>query len=157
MLIGELLPTAGSITINGFDIAKNYGSLGRLKIGYCPQDDPLPDNMTGYQALYIYAILHDIPRSYIKKYISEFLELLDLKKLAHKKCGTYSRGTRRRLSVALSLVVNYYVINRVLFDFSNSWALPGWCSLMNRRQELILQLGENFGICLKDTWALETP
>jgi ABC-type transport system involved in cytochrome bd biosynthesis fused ATPase/permease subunit len=37
MLIGELLPTAGSITINGFDIAKNYGSLGRLKIGYCPQ------------------------------------------------------------------------------------------------------------------------
>ena len=53
MLTGEISPTSGSIFIKGKQIPKNIQDLYG-QIGYCPQTDPIFDNLTVKEHLEFY-------------------------------------------------------------------------------------------------------
>ena len=59
------------------------------RIGYCPQFDALLERLTGRELLTMFARLRGVPEKQIKEVVEIEIARLDLKKHAHKKCGTY--------------------------------------------------------------------
>ena len=59
------------------------------RIGYCPQFDALLERLTGRELLTMFARLRGVPERQIREVVEIEVTRLDLKKHAHKKCGTY--------------------------------------------------------------------
>lgn len=53
-LTGDIVPTTGQITVQGFDVLKEFTSARKL-IGYCPQVDAIFPLMTVKEHLDFYA------------------------------------------------------------------------------------------------------
>jgi len=62
MLSGDILPTSGKAFINQHEVPSQLREA-QHDIGYCPQNDPLLDNLTGREHLYLFAALRGIPSS----------------------------------------------------------------------------------------------
>jgi ABC-type multidrug transport system ATPase subunit len=103
IITGDERPTSGSVFVNGIDVVKN---LNRAKddIGYCPQFDPILDEMTARETLAFYAVLKGIPASMVDETCAEIIGLLNLTEHADKPCGTYSGGNKRKLSLGMALL-----------------------------------------------------
>lgn len=102
-LTSEVQPTSGSIEINGINIMKNFSAV-RKYIGYCPQTNPIFDEMSVEEHLYYYARIKGVPRGNIKELVEEAISELDLKNHRNKPAGTLSGGNKRKLSVAMAIV-----------------------------------------------------
>jgi ABC-type multidrug transport system ATPase subunit len=62
-LIGEETPSAGEVSVNGFDLTTRNGfENARKLIGYCPQFDAIFDGMTVREHLEFYANVKGILR-----------------------------------------------------------------------------------------------
>jgi len=57
----DTIPTSGEITVNGFDIRKDFNKARKL-IGYCPQHDAIFDLMTVEEHMKYYAMIKGIPK-----------------------------------------------------------------------------------------------
>ena len=60
--------------------------------------------LTGSENLALMAALHHLDRGKARRRTGELLDRFDLGAVAHKRAGSYSGGTRRRLDLAMSLV-----------------------------------------------------
>lgn len=60
--------------------------------------------MTGRETLAIYARLRGLPARTVPLEAERLLQQMGLAKLADRRCGTYSGGNQRRLSVAVALI-----------------------------------------------------
>jgi ABC-type multidrug transport system ATPase subunit len=89
--------------VNGIDVLKNL-SRAKDDIGYCPQFDPILDEMTARETLVFYASLRGIPPSLVDLSVTEIIDLLGLTQYADKPCGTYSGGNKRKLSLGMALL-----------------------------------------------------
>lgn len=93
-------PTAGTISFDGHDIAKDPDAI-RRRLGFLPQDFGVYDNLTAFEFLsYIGALkgVHDRVR------VLELLELVNLHSEAHRAAATFSGGMRQRLGIAQALL-----------------------------------------------------
>lgn len=109
MLTGELEPTSGSAYIRDADVS-NARTDYLQRVGYCPQQDALIDEMTGSELLTLFARLRGIPEPQVKGVVRETLQSLGLDKMAHVNCNNYSGGNKRRLQVGLALIGSPEVI-----------------------------------------------
>ena len=57
MIAGLIAPTAGTIRVLGYDMAKESTAAKRA-IGYLPEENPLYENMTAREYLTFFAELH---------------------------------------------------------------------------------------------------
>ena len=64
MLSGDVLQSSGTAHINGYEIPEQLG-LAQRDIGYCPQSDPLLENLTAQEHLELYAALRGIHPSQV--------------------------------------------------------------------------------------------
>ncbi|XP_035969082.2 phospholipid-transporting ATPase ABCA3-like [Halichoerus grypus] len=103
ILTGEETTTSGAVLIDGFNITKNIRKI-RSRIGYCPQDDPMLNHMTGQEMLMMYARLQGVPEPDIYKYVETFLYAMHLETNADEFVHIYSEGNRRRLNTAIALM-----------------------------------------------------
>jgi ATP-binding cassette subfamily A (ABC1) protein 3 len=103
MLTGDTEPTDGSALINGFDIRTQLQDV-RRETGYCPQTDPLLELMTGRESLTMYARLRGFPESAVAPTVNSLLRTLGLDEHSDKTAGSYSGGTKRKLSLGLALI-----------------------------------------------------
>ena len=103
MLATLLEPTSGSATVNGFDIARQPLKV-RQSIGIVFQDPSSDDILTGYENLYLHAIMYGVPRAEREKRIQKVLELVGLTDRAQDIVRTYSGGMRRRLELGRGLL-----------------------------------------------------
>lgn len=103
MLATLLKPTAGSATVNGFDIVKEPAKV-RASIGIVFQAPSSDDMLTGYENLKLHSLLYSVPRRIREKRISDVLELVDLTERQHDQVKKYSGGMRRRLEIARGIL-----------------------------------------------------
>jgi len=109
MLTGEYAPTSGQAYVCAKSVSTNLSKIRKV-IGYCPQFDALNEMLTGRELLEIYADMKGIPKQMRTAMVTEIMTELDLLKYENVRCGTYSGGNKRKLSVAMALLGNPSVV-----------------------------------------------
>lgn len=98
-----LLPTAGRVTVGGFDVVRRPRDVRRI-LGYMPDFFGIYDDLKVTEYLDFYAAAQGVPVERRGKIVSDLLELVDL---AHKRedyVDHLSRGMKQRLCLARALV-----------------------------------------------------
>ena len=103
MLATILKPTKGTARINGYDIISQPAKV-RKSIGMVFQAPSSDELLTGWENLYLHAMMYGVPSKVMRSRIDEVLELVDLKDRAKDLVKTYSGGMRRRLEIARGLL-----------------------------------------------------
>ena len=91
MLTTLLRPTAGTATVNGFDIFLHPGEV-RRSIGVVFQDPSSDETLTGYENLQLHGMLYSMPSSLREQRIAEVLSLVDLAGRKDDLVKKYSGG-----------------------------------------------------------------
>ena len=101
MIMGLLLPSAGSVRIFGRDLAtERYALLPRMNFS-SPYTD-LPHRLTVRENLTVYARLYGLRRP--RRRIEELAGALDLDSILTRPTGKLSAGQRTRVALAKSLL-----------------------------------------------------
>ena len=101
MLVGYLVPSAGSIRIAGGDIFRAGRKL-KEQLGYLPENVPLYGEMTVHEYLTMVARLKGATRGAV----DDVIALLDLGTMRNRPTGQLSRGYRQRVGLAQCLVTD---------------------------------------------------
>jgi len=109
ILTGYLPATSGSVRICGLSVAHQPDEIKR-KIGYMPENNPLPEDMRVSEYLYFRCRLNEVSRRKLGPRIDEVLELCDLKRVRHKIIGQLSKGYRQRVGIAEAILAEPPVI-----------------------------------------------
>jgi Cu-processing system ATP-binding protein len=97
LILGFIKPTAGSISIAGFE----PGSDGaRRTVSYLPEQVAFPKMLTGREVVRFYAKLKGAAMSDVQS----VLDKVELVEAADRRVDTYSKGMRQRLGLAQALV-----------------------------------------------------
>ncbi|HVS54480.1 MAG TPA: ABC transporter ATP-binding protein [Opitutaceae bacterium] len=109
ILTGYLPATSGSVRIMGLPVATQPDEIKR-RIGYMPENNPLPEDMRVSEYMYFRGRLKEIPRRKLGPRIDEVLEVCDLKRVRHKIIGQLSKGYRQRVGIAEAILAEPPVI-----------------------------------------------
>ena len=95
VLIGQLHPSSGHVTVCGQDVVRQWRDIKPL-FGYVPDRDNHFDEFTGRRNLLFFAGLYNIPRPRI----DECLKLVELEEAGDVLVRSYSMGMRKKLLLA---------------------------------------------------------
>ncbi len=95
--------TAGSLQIFGLDPARQ-GSAIRARIGVCPQEDTLDNELSVLENLVVYGRYFGLGRAEVTAKARELLEFVQLSERSNARVEDLSGGMKRRLTIARSLV-----------------------------------------------------
>jgi len=101
MILGVLEPDAGTIHIEGLDIASNR-SQAAARTNFAAVYAPLPGNLTISQNLRVFGRLYGVRD--LSKRIDELLKQFDLEAFRDKKCGILSSGEQTRVGLAKAML-----------------------------------------------------
>ncbi len=104
-----LAPDAGTVRVCGFDVVAEAEQV-RASIGVTGQFAAVDQLLTGEENLRLMARLAHLDKATAAGRIHELLEQFDLGEAARKPSSTYSGGMRRRLDLAMSLVLDPSVV-----------------------------------------------
>jgi lipooligosaccharide transport system ATP-binding protein len=103
-MIGAVSPvSSGTLQILGMDPARD-GSAIRARLGVCPQEDTLDNELSVLENLVVYGRYFGIGRAEVTAKAKELLEFLQLTEKSKAKVEDLSGGMKRRLTIARSLV-----------------------------------------------------
>jgi ABC-2 type transport system ATP-binding protein len=101
MLLGLLIPTAGSIRVLGHDMARDrFAALARMN--FSSPYVALPQRLTVRENLRVYGHLYDVRGT--DRRIAELAGELDLGELLDRPAGQLSAGQKTRVALAKSLI-----------------------------------------------------
>ncbi len=101
MLLGLLVPSAGSIRVLGHDMARDrFAALARMN--FSSPYVALPQRLTVLENLRVYGHLYDVRDA--ARRIAELAEELEFGGLLHRKAGQLSAGQRTRVALAKALI-----------------------------------------------------
>ncbi len=103
ILLGILRPTLGSATVLGFDATKQFLKV-RSRIGYMPEGDCLPDDITASEFLVQAAGLAGLPATAARQRASDVLTLVGLEEERFRRLGGFSTGMKQRTKLAQAIV-----------------------------------------------------
>ena len=109
ILTGYLPATSGSVHICGLPVAGEPAEIKR-RIGYMPENNPLPEDMRVSEYMYFRGRLKEVPRRKLGPRIDEVLEICDLKRVRHRIIGQLSKGYRQRVGIAEAILAEPPVI-----------------------------------------------
>jgi len=101
-IAGQLKPSLGEVRVCGQHPFANPEALRR--IGLCPEQDALYDDLTGLEFVTAMARLSGYAPDEAAKRAEESLEAFGLTDAMNRKTGGYSRGMRQRAKLAQSIV-----------------------------------------------------
>ena len=103
MLITLLTPSAGEITVAGYDVMEQPTEVRRV-IGAALQEAALDNKQTGRELLNLQGRLYGLTGKQVKARIADLSDLVDIGEAMDRLIGTYSGGMKRRLDLAAALV-----------------------------------------------------
>ena len=148
MLCGLLKPTRGSIKIGGVDIQK-MPLKAKSMMGYLPENPLIYDRLTGAETLELIGKLRKLSDEMIQQRITYYASTLGLGEQMHSEVGTYSKGMRQKLAIAMTLIPDP---DMVLLDEPASGLDPRYTKLL---KDWILNLAGNGRTVLLSTHIIE--
>ncbi len=101
MLLGLLIPSAGSISVLGFDMARQrFAALARMN--FSSPYVALPGRLSVAENLRVYGHLYGVPK--LERRIAELAAELELTELLDRPAGALSAGQKTRVALAKSLI-----------------------------------------------------
>src|SRR3989441_2938281 len=103
MITGFIPPSAGTVTVGGFDIIDHPIQARRL-IGYLPENAPAYTDMTVNGFLHFAAEIRGLRGETKKKAVNRVVEMCFLEAVLHQSVETLSKGYRHRTCFAQSII-----------------------------------------------------
>ena len=104
-IIATLLkPTKGRVIVYGYDVEREPDRVRRL-IGYLPEEAGVYDRLSGWENLLFYAKIYAENRDEAKRIAMYGAKLSGLSDRLRDRAETYSKGMKRRLLLARTLMV----------------------------------------------------
>lgn len=103
MLVTLLTPTAGEITVNGYDVRTQARAV-RQSIGYMAQKTSIDDELTARENIRFACEAYGVDANTQRDRIEELLDLVGLADVADKTAKNFSGGMKKRLDAATALV-----------------------------------------------------
>ena len=100
-ILGVLAPTAGSIRIGNFDVARQRAAA-LARTNFAAVYATLPGNLTVRQNLRFFGLIYAVRN--LSARVEALLEQFDLRALRDTKCGVLSSGEQTRVSLAKALL-----------------------------------------------------
>lgn len=105
MMVAKENTSAGRIYLNGHNIVSNVRYMYQ-NVGYCPQTNPLIDELTGRETLKVFCLIGGIAGRSIPTLITNISEALGFHDHLDTTVKKYNDGNKRRLSIALAIMRN---------------------------------------------------
>jgi len=103
MLTTLLEPTEGHIIVHGHDLARDPYPVKR-QMGLVPEESNVYTELTAWENLMFTATLYRVPRDERAARARELLEAFGLWEKQDVKVENFSKGMRRRLSIAMAII-----------------------------------------------------
>ncbi len=141
ILLGLLEPTTGRAMVFGIDCGR-HGEQIRTLIGYMPEHDCLPPDVTATEFVTHMGRMSGLPATAAKERAAESLRHVGLHEERYRLVGTYSTGMKQRVKLAQALVGDPRLL---LLDEPTNGLDPAGRSEM---LDLISRIGTEFGISI---------
>ena len=141
VLLGLLEPTGGLAKVLGYDCVQE-GEQIRQVVGYMPEHDCLPGDVTATEFVTHMGRMSGIPATAAKERAAEALRHVGLHEERYRQIGTYSTGMKQRVKLAQALASDPRLL---LLDEPTNGLDPAG---RNAMLELIERIGEEFGISI---------
>ncbi len=102
LFLNFISPTSGSALVNGLDVTKEPLETKR-HLAYIPETVMLYKNLTGLENLEYFAALAGKPDLTREQLIGYFREVGLAVEAADRRVGTYSKGMRQKVGIAIAL------------------------------------------------------
>ena len=103
MLTGLARPDNGTIRIGGMDCSQKHRAAQHL-IGVVPDESNLYPELTGFDNLCFCGALYGMAKQKRQNKAQELLKVFGLKEAADRKFGGYSKGMKRKLTIAAGII-----------------------------------------------------
>ncbi len=103
LITDNIKRTSGEILCNGTEIL-TMGAKFRKKVGYTPQLQGMYDDFTAGQFLRYIGALKGMRHRNIKKQTAQYLGIVGLDRVSHKRLGSFSGGMRQRVLLAAAML-----------------------------------------------------
>src|SRR5712664_1247196 len=97
-MAGVLLPSAGTVTVDGIDSAEDPAAV-RAKVGLMPEVPGLYERMSARAYLDHFGAIYDLEPAVRKRRINELLDLFELAEVGDRWLGTFSKGMRQKVAL----------------------------------------------------------
>jgi ABC-2 type transport system ATP-binding protein len=103
MLMGLAPPTSGTMEVLGYPVPGNEMEV-RKRIGLVPDESLLFDHLTGAEFIEFVGRMYRLPVKLARERSRELMSLFELDVNSGKLIGEYSKGMRKRVAMAASLI-----------------------------------------------------
>lgn len=103
LLNGIIKPTAGTASVNGYDILKDDADVKRVT-GLLAESPGLYEKLSAHEFLNFMGALYDVPGDILPKRIDDLLKLFGLFDRRDHLLEGYSRGMKQKLLIAAALI-----------------------------------------------------
>ena len=103
MLMGLAPPTSGTIELLGLPMPAREVEI-KSRIGVVPDESLLFDHLTGPEYVEFVGRMYRLPRDVARERARELIALFELDNSSRKLIGEYSKGMRKRVAMAASLI-----------------------------------------------------
>ncbi|HET9613347.1 MAG TPA: ABC transporter ATP-binding protein, partial [Candidatus Limnocylindrales bacterium] len=141
ILLGLIRATSGSATVFGLDVATRGIAIREL-VGYMPEHDCLPTDMSATDVVSHLAQVSGLPRAAARERTAEVLRHVGLYEERYRAIGGYSSGMKQRVKLAQALVHDPRLL--LLDEPTNGLDPAGRDEML----ELIRRTGTEFGIAV---------
>jgi len=141
ILLGLLDATAGDATLLGYDIRRE-GTVLRQYVGYMPEHDCLPPDVSATEFVTHVAQISGLPYSSARERAAETLRHVGLFEERYRQIGGYSTGMKQRVKLAQALVHDPVLL--MLDEPTNGLDPEGRDEML----DLIRRIGREFGISI---------
>ncbi len=103
MLTGLARPSSGKALVAGIDIREDPKDAQRM-MGVVPDESNLYPELTGFENLTFCGALYGMGKDERRQRARELLEMFTLDNAADRKFGAYSKGMKRKLTIAAGII-----------------------------------------------------